>query len=256
MDAAPSPVGVAAASPTPPPQWPAESRWIETPTELTVRLPAEPAPAWSRSAQGAAALLLLLALALLGWHAWIAARWSCRPAILEENALLSPSIELNQADQAQLAQLPGIGASLAQRIEAYRVAHNGFRDVDELRQVKGVGPSLLDRIRPYVYVESSDRDRADKPVAETTHSIPAKVVHETNPAVLSKKQPLTERVDVNHASAAELRRLPGIGPTLSQRIIETRTLHPFQSVEDLRRVRGIGAKTLERLRPHVVIVER
>jgi competence protein ComEA len=60
---------------------------------------------------------------------------------------------------------------------------------------------------------------------------------------------------VNRATAAELRRLPGIGPTLSQRIIETREEQPFRSTDDLRRVRGIGVKTLERLRPHVAVVK-
>jgi competence protein ComEA len=255
MEAAPSPVGVAAASPTPP-QWPAESRWIEPPNDLSVRLPSEPAPAWSRPAQGAAGLLLLLALALLGWHAWSAQRGRCRPATLEADAFLSMSLDLNQADHAQLVQLPGVGENLARRIEAYRVEHHGFRAVDELRQVAGIGPKLLEKVRPYVYVDAFDRDDKDEPAMEQVPAIPNKDVKEIKPAVPGKKELLIESIDVNHATAQELRRLPGIGPTLSQRIIETRTKQLFRSVDDLRRVRGIGAKTLERLRPHVVIVER
>lgn len=59
-------------------------------------------------------------------------------------------------------------------------------------------------------------------------------------------------VNVNTAPAAELAELPGIGPTLAQRIIEHRTQHgPFRRLEDLREVKGIGAKTLESLSPHV-----
>lgn len=246
MDAAPSPVGVAAASPTPPPQWPAPTQWLQPPSELPIRLPGEPAPAWSRPAQGAASLLLLLALALLTWHAWSAQRWGCRPATLEADALLSSSLDLNQADHVQLLQLPGIGESVAGRIEAYRVEHHGFRSVDELRQVKGIGPKLLEKLRPCVYVEAPASDVEDEP--------PARVEKEKKPAVTGKKVPPSERIDVNHATAAELRRLPGIGPTLSQRIIQKREEQPFRSVDDLRRVRGIGAKTLERLRPHVTVM--
>lgn len=254
MDAAPSPVGVAAASPTPP-QWPAESRWIEPPNELSVRLPSEPAPAWSRPAQGAAGLLLVLAVALLSWHAWALQRGSCRPAALEVDAV-PHSLDLNQADHAQLLQLPGVGENLARRIETYRVEHHGFRAVDELRQVKGIGPNLLEKVRPYLHVETSAPGEEVEPAEEPRRSVPVNVMKENKPTAPSKKEPLTERIDVNHATAEELRRLPGIGATLSQRIIETRNQQPFRSIEDLRRVRGIGAKTLERLRPYVVIVER
>lgn len=255
MEAAPAPVGVAATAPTPPPQWPAESRWLEPPSDLSIRLPSAPAPAWPRPAQGATVLLLLLALALIGWHTWTAQRGSCRPAMLEASAHSATSLDLNQADHAQLLQLPGLGENLTRRIEAYRAAHHGFRTVEELRQVKGIGPKLLEKLRSYVYVETPPSDAEDEPATEPARPIPAKIVKEIKPAVRGKKEPLTERIDVNHATVEELRRLPGIGPTLSQRIIETRENQPFRSVEDLRRVRGIGPKTLERLRPHVVIVE-
>lgn len=256
MDAAPSPVGVAAASPTPPPQWPAESRWIEPPSDLSIRLPSQPAPVWSRPAQGAAVLFLLLALGLLGWHAWSAQRWSCRPATLEAGALNFPSLDLNQADRAQLLQLPGVGEALAQRIEAYRAEHHGFRRVDDLRQVRGIGPKFLEKLRPYVYVEVPPSDAEDEPVVKAVRPAAANIEREKKPPLLSKKEPLTEPIDVNHATVAELRRLPGIGPTLSQRIIETREQQPFRTVEDLRRVRGIGVKTLERLRPFVTVGEK
>ena len=48
-----------------------------------------------------------------------------------------------------------------------------------------------------------------------------------------------------------LQRLPAVGPALAARIVETRGAKPFATPDDLRRVRGIGAKTLETLRPHV-----
>jgi competence ComEA-like helix-hairpin-helix protein len=48
-------------------------------------------------------------------------------------------------------------------------------------------------------------------------------------------------IDPNTATAAELDRLPGVGPSLAARIVEERDRRPFTSVEDLTRVRGIGA---------------
>jgi competence protein ComEA len=59
-------------------------------------------------------------------------------------------------------------------------------------------------------------------------------------------------VNVNTAPLVELAELPGIGPTLAERIVEYReTRGPFRSLEDLRTVKGIGAKTLDALTPHV-----
>lgn len=70
----------------------------------------------------------------------------------------------------------------------------------------------------------------------------------TKPAAPSAKNPL----NVNDASQKALKRLPGIGPALSDRIIEYRsTQRPFQRIEELERVSGIGPKTLADLRPMV-----
>jgi competence protein ComEA len=58
--------------------------------------------------------------------------------------------------------------------------------------------------------------------------------------------------DINQADWPELCELPGIGATLARRIVEHRQSHgPFRSLDDLRRVRGIGPKTLERIRPYL-----
>ena len=58
----------------------------------------------------------------------------------------------------------------------------------------------------------------------------------------------TALVDVNTATHEELMALPGIGKVMAERIVTNR---PFATVDDLRRVPGIGAKTLDKLRPLV-----
>jgi competence ComEA-like helix-hairpin-helix protein len=57
-----------------------------------------------------------------------------------------------------------------------------------------------------------------------------------------------EPLDVNRASVRELAALPGIGLTLANRIVQGR---PYQSKEDLLRVRGIGAATLQKIRERI-----
>jgi competence protein ComEA len=62
------------------------------------------------------------------------------------------------------------------------------------------------------------------------------------------------RFDVNEATWVEFRQLDGIGEALAHRIVEDRARNgPFQSIDELRRVRGIGPKTLERIRPWLTI---
>lgn len=55
-----------------------------------------------------------------------------------------------------------------------------------------------------------------------------------------------ERIDINFSSQEQLESLPGIGPVLARAII---TARPFASAEELARVRGVGLKLLEKLRP-------
>lgn len=60
------------------------------------------------------------------------------------------------------------------------------------------------------------------------------------------------RVDLNRADVRDLDGLPGIGPVLAARIVEHREKHgSFRSVDELRAVRGVGPRLLERLRPRV-----
>jgi len=57
-------------------------------------------------------------------------------------------------------------------------------------------------------------------------------------------------IELNTATAADLEAIPGIGPTLAGRIVQYREEHgPFGSLDELEEVRGIGAKTLWRIRP-------
>jgi competence protein ComEA len=197
--------------------------------------------------------LLLLALGLLGWYVYGAQGWGARPTTLEPDAVLTYRVDLNRADRAQLLQLPGVGENLAQRIEDYRAEHNGFRRIEELRQVGGIGPALLERLRPVVCVEPYEGEE-DAGSAPATFTQPVR--KEAKVAGGGKKVGLLAGpIDVNRAGAEELRRLPGIGAKMSERIIETRNKQPFRSVDELRRVPGIGPKRLEQLRPLVTVGE-
>jgi len=60
---------------------------------------------------------------------------------------------------------------------------------------------------------------------------------------------LEDKVNINTATKEDLDKLPGIGPTLAERIIEFRTKNgPFKSIDDLQNVEGIGEKKLNNIK--------
>jgi competence protein ComEA len=68
----------------------------------------------------------------------------------------------------------------------------------------------------------------------------------------AKQRTARFQVDINTADWPELIQLPGIGDTRARRIIETRkTAGPFAEPDDLRNVKSIGPKIMERIRPYL-----
>ena len=63
-----------------------------------------------------------------------------------------------------------------------------------------------------------------------------------------------EVINLNTASAKELTRLPQIGPKTAAQILAYRKTHgAFKSIDELTAVKGIGARTIEKLRDRITI---
>ena len=110
----------------------------------------------------------------------------------------------------------------------------------------------------YAEAESLFQQASEAPLVESVEPpLPSSTAEPASkPAYQSKAAPLLGSINRNTATASELQRLPRIGPKLAARILAYREAHgPFRRVKDLARVRGIGAKTLARLAPYLVIEE-
>src|SRR5262245_942657 len=116
--------------------------------------PEEAPPTWPPALQRLVVGLLVVLFALVCWHAYAGSRFAARPLELHRGRALD-RIDLNAADRADLQQLPGIGAALAERILAERERVGEFRSLDDLRKVKGIGPVGLERLRPLAGVGPS-----------------------------------------------------------------------------------------------------
>jgi comEA protein len=68
----------------------------------------------------------------------------------------------------------------------------------------------------------------------------------------ANKKPPPAPINLNTATSEELQQVPGIGPVTAKKILQMRKSYgPFKSVDDLRAIRGIGPKRLEKMRKYL-----
>jgi len=71
-----------------------------------------------------------------------------------------PKVNINTATVEELAKLPGIGKSIAQRIVNHREKSGKFRTVDELLVIRGISRKKLEQLRPLITTEAEEAGEA------------------------------------------------------------------------------------------------
>ena len=127
-----------------------------------------------------------------------------------------------------------------------------------------IGSAGFQYLKNSVYIiESINYQREDSIFSRYTHQ--ARVISEksarekyadinlkTQESGTPQKSTVQLRLNINIASAEELKQLPRIGPSTAKKIIAYRTKNgPFKTINELRKVKGIGLKTLERIKPYL-----
>jgi competence ComEA-like helix-hairpin-helix protein len=118
-------------------------------------------------------------------------------------------LDLNSASVIQLRAIKGLGPSRAEEIVRYRSKRSAFTSVDQLNQVPHVGdmpPDELEQVKRQFTISAADDQLPQE----------------------------SDKVSVNRANAAELRRVPGIGQAHAEAIVRYRQQQgPIRDLNEL-----------------------
>ena len=74
------------------------------------------------------------------------------------------------------------------------------------------------------------------------------------PVLHANKKPPLQPANLNAATALELQQVPGIGPSTADKILKMRKSYgQFKIVDDLRAIKGIGPKRMEKMRKYITV---
>lgn len=150
----------------------------------------------------------------------------------EEPKKDAAKIDLNTAKLSELEALPGVGPALSVAIAEARP----FKSVEDLKRVKGMTEAKVAAIT----------DRVTVGVAAAPGKPAAKSKTKSKAAPLAPGQ----KINVNKASLEELDALPNVGAVKAKAIIDAR---PFKSIDDLKKVKGIGPATFDKIKDLITI---
>lgn len=141
-------------------------------------------------------------------------------------------IDINTASAEQWQSLPAIGEVLSSRIVKYRDKIGGFASVSDVKKVYGISDSAYNVILPYLSFSG-------KKVSEQT-TIPVKSS--------------SQKININKATAAELKANPDIPSDIAEAIVIYRKQHGnYTSVEDIKKIVFINDAMYQKMAPFLTV---
>ena len=142
-------------------------------------------------------------------------------------------VDLNSASEKDLESLPGVGAATAKKI----IAGRPYSSADDLSKA-GVSAAAIKKITPLVTFGGATSTPVQSAATKSAAS-----------AKPNSSSALAAKVDLNNASANELKELPGVGDATAKKIVAGR---PYSSVSDLSKA-GVSAATIGKITSLVTV---
>ncbi len=170
-----------------------------------------------------------------------------------ERSIVFRPFNPNTADSATLTQL-GLSPWIARRVLRYRAKGGVFRVKSDFKKMYGLPEATYERLYDYIQLPEKKRrtpaSRAAKDQTDRTDKPRVSYAKRTETAY--RREPL----DINAADTSSLKRLPGIGSTLSARIVKYRQmLGGFHRLEQLQEIYHMSERGAASLRTEAYIAE-
>ena len=137
---------------------------------------------------------------------------------MEKSTYTPPLIDINLADTSAFIALPGIGSKLSQRIISFRDKLGGFYKIDQLAETFGLADSTFQKIKPRLLLDN----------------------------------PVVKQLNINLASADELKSHPYLRYALANAIVQYRSQHGnFAAVSDLKKIMLITDDIYNKMVPYL-----
>ena len=199
-------------------------------------------------------------------------------------------VDVNSASLKKLETLPGVSPTLAKKI----VSGRPYSSLSDLAHVQGMGQKKANALKHHVTfgaASGATTTRSTKSTKKAHHAKASSASTEpstvqspaepersstepsttasptesatpsstesssgSKPSASSSKLAPGQTVDINTASEAELDKLPGIGPSKAQAIVDYRNQHgDFKSIEDIQNVHGIKGGTFSKIKDDITV---
>ncbi|MFI6157314.1 helix-hairpin-helix domain-containing protein [Kitasatospora sp. NPDC051170] len=225
---------------------------VVEPVSAAARLRFASALALDRRAVAGLTILLLFAVGYAVQHFWLG-----RPEAVAVPAMVAASVEPSAVvvggesagePAAPVTLVVDVGGRV--RTPGLHTLPGGSRVADALRAAGGALPEAdTGNLNLARMLTDGEQILVGEPGAGAAPAVGA-VSGAGPPGAVASRAP----VSLNRATLEQLDALPGVGPTLAQRILAYRASHgSFRSVDQLRQVSGIGARTYAELRPLLIL---
>ncbi|MGV8138371.1 MAG: helix-hairpin-helix domain-containing protein [Mangrovibacterium sp.] len=152
----------------------------------------------------------------------------------------------NTIDSATLENL-SLPFGVKQNMLKYRRHGGSFRNREDVRKIYGMNDSVYALIEPFITIKSN-------PAVSTDVASKSRMGYRDSAVAMSKTVTPAPGLEINRATAADLKKLYGIGPVLSERIIKYRDLlGGFYEPGQLKEVYGLTPETFSGIADQLII---